>query len=140
MSRVSFTKPVSHEQVIELDFPSLKHRNSADMQSLFLLSREAIKKSALPNYHEQLQATNRFLLGALILADPVINTIRREVKRISPGIQVGIDEIRKTLQEEVLKREVAQGDRAEEASKQVKKAQTRALRKKSKEAGPDTGQ
>ena len=59
VSRVSFTKPVSHEQVIELDFPSLNHRNSADMQSLFLLSREAIKKSALPNYHEQLQATNR---------------------------------------------------------------------------------
>ena len=40
----------------------------------------------------------------------------------------------------MLKREVAQGDRAEEASKQVKKAQTRALRKKVKEAGPDTGQ
>ena len=59
VSRVSFTKPVSHEQVIELDFPSLNHRNSADMQSLFLLSREAIKKSALPNYHEQLQASNR---------------------------------------------------------------------------------
>ena len=137
---MSFTKPISHEQVIELDFHSLNHRNSADIQSLFLLSREAIKKSALPNYHEHLQATNRFLLGALILTDPVINTIRREVKRISPGIQVGTDEIRKTLQEEVLKREVTQGDQAEEASKQVKKAQTRALRKKSKEAGPDTGQ
>ena len=139
VSRVSFTKPVSHEQVIELDFPSLNHRNSADIQSLFLLSREAIKKSALPNYHEQLQATNRFLLGALILADPMINTIRREVKRISPGIQVGTDEIRKTLQEEVLKREVAQGDRAEEASKQVKKAQTKALRKKVKKPDPTQG-
>ena len=139
VDRVSFTKPISNEQVIELDFLSLNHRSAVDIQSLFLLSREAIKKSALPNYHEQVQATNRFLLGALILADPVINTIRREVKRISPGIQVDPDEILKTLQEEVLKREVAHGDRAEEASKQVKKVQTRALRKKVKKLDPTQG-
>ena len=39
----------------------------------------------------------------------------------------------------MLKREVAQGDRAEEASKQVKKAQTRALRKKVKKPDPTQG-
>ena len=140
VNRLSFTKPISHEQVIELDLLSMNHRNSADIQNLFLLSREAIKKSALPNYHEQAQATNRFLLGALILADPVLNAIRREVKRISPGIQVDTDEIRKILQEEVLKREVTYGDRADESSKQVKKAQTRALRKKVKNPAPTQDQ
>ena len=138
VNRLSFTKPISHEQVVELNLPSLNHRTSADIQSLFLLSREAIKKSALPNYHEQVQATNRFLLGALILGDPVINSIRREVKRVSPGIQVDTDEIRKVLQEEVLKREVTHGDQAEEASKKVKKAQTKTLRKKIKKLDSDT--
>ena len=111
--RVSFTKPISREQVVQLNFPSLNHRNAADMQSLFLLSREAIKKSALPEYHEQVQATDRFLLGALIVSDPVVNAIRREVKRISPGINVDLDEIQRILREEVLKREVAHGDRAD---------------------------
>ena len=132
VDRVSFTKPISNEQVIEFDLLSLNHRNSTDIQNLFLLSREAIRKSALPNYHEQAQATNRFLLGALILSNPVITTIRREVKRISPGIQVQYEEILKTLQEEVFKREITHGDRAEEASRQIKKAQTRKQRKEVK--------
>ncbi len=127
--RLQFNKPITSEQVIELDMLSMNPRRPEDLQGLFLLSREAIKKSALLNYHAQAQATSRFLLGALSLTDPVIEVIRREVRRVSPGIAVDIDEVRNVLREEVLKREVAYGEHYDEACKKIRKAQGRFLRK-----------
>ena len=131
--RVLFTKPIKHEQVVELDLLGLNHRNSSDIKSLYLLSREAIKKSALPEYHEQVKATNRFLLGSIILSDPLINAIRREVRRVSPGVKVETDEIKETLRQEVLKREIVFEERADEARKKVRRAQAHAQKQKKKQ-------
>ena len=131
--RVMFTKPIKHEQVVQLDLLGLNHRNSSEIKSLYLLSREAIKKSALPAYHEQVKATNRFLLGSIILSDPLINAIRREVRRVSPGVKVETDEIKETLRQEVLKREIVFEERADEAKKKVRKAQAHAQKQKKKQ-------
>ena len=38
---------------------------------MFLLTRESMLKSGLYAYHDQIQATNKFYLGAIILSDSV---------------------------------------------------------------------
>ena len=90
----------------------------------------------MTSYHEQVQAINRFFLGAVILTDPVIKTICREVRRIgSKKVSVDPKKIREILREEVLKREITYGERAAAAAK---KAQSQALRRKTKRtAEPD---
>ncbi|MEO5958534.1 MAG: hypothetical protein ABIR80_05425, partial [Opitutaceae bacterium] len=53
-------------------------------RSGYLLSREAQGKSLLDEYHEQKQALSKYCIGALILTEPVLAMMRRELKRLSP--------------------------------------------------------
>jgi hypothetical protein len=63
---------------------------------------------------------SRFFLGALVLDEPVLDVIRRELRRVSPDVRIEIDQIKAVLSNEVLKREVIDGDKAEEARKKNK--------------------
>jgi exopolyphosphatase/pppGpp-phosphohydrolase len=138
---VTFAKPIGRETVLEVDILSLNPRNTADVACIYLLTREALLKSALIDYQTQRQATNRFLLGALLLTEPVLQVVRRELRRLSPDVKVRIPEIEETLRQEVLKREVVEGENAAEARKEVAKAAKRTRRSKradSSAAGPTT--
>jgi hypothetical protein len=128
--KVSFAQPISHDILMTLHFPQLSHKNESDMQSLFLLTREAQGKSLLDEYHQQRQALSRFCMGAVILSEPVLAVIRREVKRLSPDVKIEVEEIARVLTEEVIKREVLEGDRATDAKKKVSKAVAKLQRAK----------
>jgi hypothetical protein len=56
--------------------------------------------------------------------------VRRELKRLSPDVQVGVDDIKAALTSEVLKREVLEGDSATDAKKKLDKLAAKALREK----------
>jgi hypothetical protein len=125
---VGFTKPLTSELVAELDLLTLNPRSSTDLDTLFLLTREGIVKSALTEYHEQRQAMNRFLLGALLLSDPLLSVVRRELRRLSPGVKISTEEIQTVLAQEVLKREVVEGDKADEARSKLRRLVARTQR------------
>jgi hypothetical protein len=79
-------------------------------------------------------------LAALIMSDTVLHTIRRELKRLSPDVRISVDEIRDALFHEVLKREVLEGEKADEAKKLVNRAANKVLRqRKAKGEDADTG-
>lgn len=126
--RVTFGKPIDHELVLEFDLVALSPRTTAHLELLSLVSREAIVRSALPDYHARRQATSRFLLGAIILSDPVLEIIRRELRRISADVRIDLEEIRGALTAEVLKRDVVEGEAALSARKKVLKAVGKSLR------------
>jgi hypothetical protein len=92
-------------------------------------------KSGLYAYHDHLQATNKFYLAAVVLSDPVVDTIRRELRRVS-DVKVEVDELRELLREEVIKREVLEGDKAEGAHKKVSKSAGKMLRIRKEEEEP----
>lgn len=117
--KVTFGKPIGQELVLEIDYLSLSGKSIKDVESLFLFCKEGWMKSVLGEYHTQKQALSRFFLGAMILSDPVLQVIRRELKRLSPDVRVEIEEIKAALTSEVLKREVLEGDSAAEAKKKV---------------------
>jgi len=126
--KVSFTKPIEHELVVEFDLLELNPKNDDHLELLWLLSKESWQKSTLGKYHAQKQALSRFTLGALILSDPVLEVLRRELRRVSPGIRIETAEIRDALLLDVLKREVVEGEKAQAARRLASRAANRVLR------------
>jgi hypothetical protein len=131
--QVSFGKPIEAELVLDLNLLTLNHRKSDDVELLAILSREAWQKSRLEEYAVQKQALSRFTIAAVALTEPCLQVIRRELKRISRDVRVEIEDVEKVLTQEVIKREVIEGDKAEAAKKLVAKAAKRALRAAEKE-------
>jgi len=126
--RILFVAPITPELVFECDLLSINPRIQAQVEALFLLAKEGQSKSALLEYHTQRQAMSRHYLGAVILDDTVLDVIRRELRRLSPEAKIDRDDLRAVLINEVLKRDVTEGDKAAEARKKISKSQGRALR------------
>jgi hypothetical protein len=139
--RVIFAKPIDQELVIDIDFCALNPRNEPDLELLYLWCKEGWQRSVLGEYHTQKQALSRFFLGAMVLTDPVLDVIRRELRRVSPDVRIETDQIRAVLSAEVLKREVMEGDKADEARKKIARVANKSLRAASQKekgaAGPE---
>ena len=125
--RVIFAKPIDAEPVLEVDLLALAPKNAGHLESLYHLTRESMVKSGLHAFHDQAQATNKFYLGAIVLSDAVVDTIRRELRRLS-DVKIEADDLRTALKAEVLKREVIEGDKADSARRKVMKAAGKMLR------------
>lgn len=126
--RVTFGKPIEHELVLEFNISTLSAKSEADLETLYHLSSEGWRKSALHGFHEQRQALSRFFIAALITTDPVVDVLRRELRRLAPDVRIEADQIREVLTQEVLKRDAIEGEKAEAARKRVAKAANRVLR------------
>lgn len=133
--KVIFGKPIEHEVVCEFDFLTLDPKDETHLQFLFLLTKEGWAKSAVSEFNEQKQALSSFFVAATIMSDPVITSIRRELKRVSPDVRIEAEQIRSVLAQEVIKRDVMDGDKFVAAQKALSKAAGKALRQKKDEAG-----
>lgn len=126
--RLVFSKPIDRELVVDFEFLGLSSRSERDIETLYLLCKEGWQKSALGDYHTQKQALSKFFLGAMLQTDVVLDVIRRELKRVSPNVKIDTTEIKDVLINEVIKRDVLEGDRATEAHKKVSRAASKSLR------------
>lgn len=132
--KVAFTKPIQHELVVDLDLGAINVRSADDLDLVGLLAKEGWQKARIGEYHSQRQALSRFVLGALIVSQPVLDVLRREVRRIAPDVRVDVGQIEDVLREEVLKRDVFDGEKAQVAQKQVAKAAAKLLKAKNEAA------
>lgn len=125
---IIFAKPIDQELVIDIDFCAMDPKSQSDLEHLYLWCKEGWLRSVLGEYHTQKQALSRFFLGAMILTDPVLDVIRRELRRVSPEVRIATEQIQSVLVNEVLKREVMEGEKAEEARKKIARSAGKALR------------
>ena len=126
--RIVFAKPIDHELVIDIDFCALNPRTISDVELLFLWCKEGWARSVLGDFHTQKQALSRFFIGAMILTPPVLDVIRRELRRVSPDVKIESEQIRSVIASEVIKRDVMEGDKADEARKKIAKAANKAMK------------
>ena len=134
--KIGFGKPVSSELVLQIDFTKVSQKNYSDLENLFLLTKEGLGKSLLGDYHTQRQALSRFFIGAITLSDPVLDVIRRELRKISPDVKIDNEQIKAVLVQEIVKREVMEGDKADEAQRKVARMNKRpAVKKAVKDSG-----
>ena len=95
---------------------------------LYLWCKEGWQRSVLGDFHTQKQALSRFFIGAMILTPPVLDVIKRELRRVSPDVKIETEQIRSVLAAEVIKREVMEGDKADEARKKITKVANKAIK------------
>jgi predicted type IV restriction endonuclease len=138
--RVIFGKPISQELVGEFDFLTLDCKADETLHLLYLLSKEALSKDVLDDFHNQKQALSRFSVAAMLMTDSVLAVVRRELRRLSPDVKIDVEQIKSVLAHEVLKREVLEGDKAEEARRKISRVAAKAARAKESndsERGPE---
>ena len=130
--RMRFEQPVRNDLVFTFDLSNASARDRELLDRLFLLSKEGMAKSAIEEFQRKKDACNPFLVGATLLSEPVVTVLRRELRRNSPGAKIDPAELRSVLKEEVLKREVVEGEQAQSAMGRIRRASARSLRKQKK--------
>jgi hypothetical protein len=123
-----FAKPIDQELVLEIDFCALNPRADGDIELLYLWCKEGWQRSVLREYNTQKQALSRFFVGAMLQTDAVLDVIRRELRRVSPDVRIDSGQIKDVLVNEVIKREVMEGEKAVEARKKIAKTANKLLR------------
>jgi predicted type IV restriction endonuclease len=137
--KVKFNQPIGHELVCNFDFTKLNPRKTEDQEKIYLLCKEGTTSAAIDDYVEHVQMVNRFMIGAISITQAVLNIIRKELRRISPGLKVTEEEIKSILVSEVIKREVLENDSFIAANKKLKRSSRRNQSKnKVIESEPDT--
>jgi hypothetical protein len=119
--KVKFGQPVDFEEVSRFEFASINPKNEDAQRTLFLLCREGLTSNAMLAFHNQAQILNQFTIGQILLSDPVTSLVRREFRRLFPDIRVEGEDVKAMLLNEILKREVVEGDKAREAQKRIGK-------------------
>ena len=116
--KVSFTKPINQELIAEFDFLTINPKKEEDIQNLYVLCKEGWQKSAIQDLYGQSQMLSRYTIGAAILSEPILEAIRRELRKAFPDAGlVDIEVISSVLTDEVIRREVLEDESATPASK-----------------------
>jgi predicted type IV restriction endonuclease len=113
---------IAQELVVNIDFLTLNRRSEDDLGMLYVLCKEGWAKSAIDDYQTQMEALNRYVIAATILSDKLLDKIKTELRRVAPDARIDVDAIKAVLENEVIKRELLEGDKADAARKTVAKA------------------
>lgn len=122
--RMIFEQPVHYDHVFTMD---MVESGSEISEMIYMLSREGITKQTISEYHEQRQVLNRYFISAVLLSDPVLSAIRRELRRISPDVRINTEDLKAELTNEVIKRDIMEGDELKEAKRRTSRASGRKL-------------
>lgn len=119
--RIRFEQPINYDLVLSFDFMTLDPEDEKYQEFLFLMSKEGLAKNAREDFYEKVQSVNRYVIGQLIFAEPILDAIRKELKKLSDGMKIEAEEIAAILEAEVIKREIVEGDQAIAARNRISK-------------------
>ncbi|MFH1420323.1 MAG: restriction endonuclease subunit R [Planctomycetota bacterium] len=120
--RMIFEQPVSFTHILTMD---LLEGGSDLVEMIYMLSREGITKQVLDEYHEQRQVLNRHVVSAVVLSEPILKAIRRELRKMSPRMKIETDDVKSILTNEIVKRVIVEGGDIQDAMRKVKRTHRR---------------
>ncbi len=128
--KIRFEQPISHDLVCSFNLLQINPRKDEDQNKLFLLCKEGLSKDSREDYYEKMQCLNRFVIGGFLLSEPVINIVRKELRKFAEGLKVDNEEIEKIIRQEVLKREILEGDEAIKTQAKIRRFYKKQLKTK----------
>lgn len=138
--KIEFSQPIDKAKVFDLDLFQLTGRDDQVVDCFGNLSREGFTTTSMAAIFQQQQATSKFSVATVLQSDAVVTAARRELRRLFPGLKIDDDQVRATIVDRVLKRELVESEEAKQAAAMIKKAGKTADRTKAKEAASkDTG-
>lgn len=130
--KIIFAKPIEKELVYEFDMLQLNHRKPESLELLYYISKEACVKNATSNLEDfriQKQALSKFSIGQLLLTEPLLEALRKTLRKVSPNIKATTSDLKEILENEVLKREILEDARIEMLRKKINKSLSANLQK-----------
>jgi hypothetical protein len=134
--KITFEKPLITELIYEFELLNLNSKRITDIEHLYYLSKESIRKSALEDYLNERQSLNKFFISQIVLSNPVLESIRKTIRKIRPDVKVPLEEIKNVLEQEVFKREIIEDEKADEIKKSITKCFKSTLKKESSTKEP----
>lgn len=134
--KVIFGQPIDSELVEDIDLLTLNPRSKEDLARLYALTLGGFKRGVLKDQHKQRQFVNRFVIGNLLRTAPVLQLIRKELRRLDPTLKVSEQDILQVLDKEVLKRELLEDPQAKVAQKVLQRLQKK--RRSGRQKSPQT--
>lgn len=129
--KLKFEQPIQCELVTKFNVNELSMKNERDVEKLAIITKEGVEKNFREELYEKIQCVNKFVVGQLLLSEPVISTVRRELKKLSDGINVEEAEVLALLRDTVLRREIVDdtSDEVQSASNKVARFYKQAAKK-----------
>lgn len=131
--RIKFGQPIDYEEVSSFNFTEVSARKEDDLNKMFLLCREGITADAMDAYHSHTQILNRYTVAQVLLSDAVQSAVRKELKKLFPDVKVDPQSLQDIFVNEVLKREVIEGDKVKDAQAKLKKQYAKMAKRQEKE-------
>ncbi len=135
--KVHFKQPIDNSLIYEFDALQVSPKLPQMVECLGNLSREGFTQSSMTAFSQQRQLMSKFSVAALLLSEPVLKVLRREIRRVGQGCKVEVEDLKALLRTEILKREVFDGDDAKQATEYLKKAAKSAEKARAKAASDE---
>lgn len=135
--KIHFGQPIDKALVFELDVLTANPKSDQVVECFGNLSREAFSKSSMAELFQQKQITNKFSIAAILLSEAIVDELRRELRRLSPGLSVDNDYLTEMLGNEVIKRDLVDSEEAKSAAGTIKRLQRNREREKKRAADGD---
>ena len=130
--KVNFAQPIDKVLIYEVNLLQESIRSPKLIECLGNISREGFTQSSMAAFSQQQQVTSKFSLAAILLSEPLLKALRKELKRISPTLKIEEDALKTILQNDVLKRDVIESEEAKQAVGIIKRATKAAAKNKVK--------
>ncbi len=137
---IGFGKPVTSDLVYDFNLTTLNPKKQNELEMLYYLARESMTKgnrTSLDEFRAQQQLVNKAVIAQILMADPVLDAVRKTLKKMSADLKVSNEEICSIITDEIIKRDVLDDDRMADAKKKVAKALKPAAPKPAKEKPAD---
>lgn len=119
--RIKFGQPVDYEEVSSFNLLEINPKKEDDIKKVFLLCREGISSDAMDTYHQHSQILNKFTIAQILFTESVVSTVKREIRKLFPELKVDSEQIADILNNDILKREVIEGDKVKETQQKIRK-------------------
>jgi predicted type IV restriction endonuclease len=140
LHKVVFGQPVDREEVTRFNLHDVSPQRQDDLEHMYLLAREGMASDAINSFHRRAQLLNKFTIAQLLVSEATVSMLRRDFRRLFPDVKVSTGQIQDLLWNEVLKREVLEGDKFKEAQSRIKRAANKLAKQAAREKATEEAQ
>lgn len=115
-------KALETDVMLEFDLLQMDPEEKADVKKVFALSQRGIKRSIARKFKERESIMNIHTIGALMLSDKFVSTLKRELQHLDSNHYYDKEEVKYFLQREILKRNIVEDKEMAKALKKIRDA------------------
>jgi hypothetical protein len=132
--KVLFQKPIKTDLIFSLNLFEVSSKDKKVVEQIFSISKEGLVKAALEEIHEERRVINRYTIASIIMSEPILTTIKREIRKISKGRGVKIEDsfLLELIKNDILKFDVVEGEKPSAAAALIKKRMRKISKKRLK--------